>query len=117
MTKEKRKTICERFNCSECCNPVKVKHLSSLGQDIDIWKERDGLWAPKDHVDTVKLRTYDCDNFDNETGLCKDYKNRPNICRNTECRAFDVDDVDEQKRIIKKIKGEEFIKFGFSKLK
>ena len=28
---------------------------------------------------------FTCDNYDEEKGLCKDYENRPNFCRNFIC--------------------------------
>ena len=35
-------------------------------------------------------------NFDKETRLCKDYENRPNICRNTSCINNSEKSIDEQ---------------------
>lgn len=57
--------------------------------------------------DTQRIQTFDCINFDKDTGLCKDYKNRPNICRNTSCIKNSSELIDEQ---YKKTTEVEFLK-------
>jgi len=32
-----------------------------------------------------KIETYDCKNFDPETGKCKDHEGRPGICKRSGC--------------------------------
>ncbi len=62
-----------------------------------IWRERGEILVPESHPDTVRLKTFDCLNFDRATGMCHDYENRPEICRNTSCLKDDsTESVDEQ---------------------
>jgi len=68
------------------------------------------ILIPRMHPDTVRLKMYLCKKYDEELGLCNDYDNRPVICRNTTCSAFDTSDVNEQQKIISDIKSEEFYK-------
>ena len=59
-------------------------------------------------LDITKLETYDCKNFDSASGLCKDYKNRPDICKNSGCiNPNSSESIDEQ---FEKMKDKEFIK-------
>lgn len=82
---------CLEKECSWCCDPVKVPALfpdDKIPADKDgikIWHERDEMLAPKDDFENTKLKTYQCDNLDKVTGKCKDYENRPEICRETSC--------------------------------
>lgn len=86
---------CLPENCSWCCNPVKVgprsKHTPSelnIPADKDgnpLWKKRDEVLLPEKDSETHIVDVYDCKNFNEETGLCGDYENRPGICRNTSC--------------------------------
>jgi len=115
---KRKKTVCEKYNCSECCNPIKVHSLSDFGKNVSFWQERKGvLFAPESNVETVKLRIYDCDNLDKKTGLCKDYKNRPEICRNSRCKALETKDQREQAKIIKEIKNQKFVEIKSPKIK
>ncbi len=85
---------------------------------IPQWKKRENeLWAPEKHIDSVRLEVYDCEWFDKKTGLCKNYEDRPDICRRSKCRAFEVQDSEEQKKIIEEIKSEKFIKIKPFKIK
>ncbi|HFC76796.1 MAG TPA: YkgJ family cysteine cluster protein [Candidatus Moranbacteria bacterium] len=118
MKDKSKKTICEKHNCSECCNLIKVNHLSDFGKKIPFWKERKNvLLAPEKHIETVKLRIYDCEHLDEKSGLCKNYENRPDVCRNSKCGAFEVDSEKERGKIIQKIKNEKFIEIKMPKLK
>ncbi len=94
---------CLEKNCSWCCKPVKVpanfpdEKIPKDKEGKKIWKDRDELIVPASAFDRVRLKTFDCDLLDSETGKCTDYENRPEICRNTSC----LDDtssksVDEQ---------------------
>lgn len=95
---------CIDKNCSWCCSPVKIDARSVtrgliLPKDPkgnDLWIKRDQLLASKNASDTSRINTYDCVNFDADTGMCKDYDNRPNICRSSSCvdlnSAISVDD-------------------------
>ena len=105
--KEDSQNICMMFGCSKCCKPVKINSLCIVSKKlpfIDNYK----IFIPKEHPDTVRLKTYRCKNFNPQTGLCDDYKNRPQIYRNTKCKAFEATSVAEQARIIEKIKTSEF---------
>ena len=80
---------CTEKKCSVCCDPVKVARffpddkipLDSNGEKI--WVQRKGLLAPFSHIDTERLKTFDCKKFDKATGRCVEYDSRPDICRNT----------------------------------
>lgn len=86
---------CKEKSCSFCCNPVAINQraILTLGKD-KLPKDKNGnpLFTRKKEFiflknspDTNKLQTFECKNFDQVSGLCKDYENRPNICRNTTC--------------------------------
>ncbi|MBI5076947.1 YkgJ family cysteine cluster protein [Candidatus Falkowbacteria bacterium] len=107
-----KENICRKHECSVCCRPVKVRrgfksHFGERMKDLP-FKEREEIWIPKEHPDTVRLEAYDCALFDEKTGLCKDYEKRPSVCRDTQCRAFETDNANEQKKIIEKNKTEKF---------
>ena len=79
-------------------------------QDIngeDLFLKRVEVLLPEEKIETSKVFTYDCKNFDKDSGLCNDYENRPEICRNSTCidpkSKVDVDEhhknVTEQKFI------------------
>jgi Fe-S-cluster containining protein len=113
MENQEGLNICQKYGCSECCNPVKVKegfgerHKESLNGFP--FRKRDEIWTPHESVDGIKLEVYDCENYDKEKGVCTDYENRPEVCRNTTCDAHQMTDEAEQKKIIESIKGEEFV--------
>ena len=104
---------CLKHNCNACCNPVKLKegfkdHKKDEFDKLP-FKDRGGILIPKEERGPIKLESYDCTNLNKETGKCNDYENRPQICKNTKCRAFDTKDEKEQKEIIDDIKSQEFI--------
>jgi len=103
------KNICLEYGCSCCCNPVKLDSKKIVGGDLPFRAEK-GIFIPEKAMDHVRLKNYSCSQFDCQTGLCKDYANRPNICRNTSCGALRTDNKEEQARIISAIKAEKFIK-------
>lgn len=82
---------CLEKKCSWCCNPVKMDRSFSnsdipLNKKGDkIWIEREGLLVAEENIDGRKLKAFDCINYNPETGLCNDYKNRPEVCKNTTC--------------------------------
>jgi Fe-S-cluster containining protein len=99
----KKSEPCLEKNCSWCCNPVKIVKffpeskipINKKGEKI--WKKRNEILIPENEIDTVRLEAYDCDNFDNEIGKCKDYENRPEVCKNTSCIKDELEEgVDEQ---------------------
>lgn len=112
---------CLDKNCSWCCDPVRVNQTfpdNKIPRDKNndkIWVERDEILIPELHPETVKLKTFDCVNLDNETGKCKDYENRPEICKNSGCidEASDKS-IDEQHE---KTVNEKFISLNKSKKK
>lgn len=90
---------CLDFKCSSCCDPVKMKYppgrrdewlswfsvpQNNAGEKI--WIPLEGNRAPKWVSRNIRLQLYTCINFDKENGLCKDYDNRPDQCRNTNCK-------------------------------
>lgn len=109
----KRTGPCLEKNCSECCNPVKIPRFmpeDKIPKDAEggsLWTKRQEILVPEDQV-SVKLETYDCKNFDSETGKCKDYEHRPEICKNSGCiDPESQESVDEQHC---KLKGKKFLK-------
>jgi len=85
---------CLDKNCSWCCNPVKISYRKGFPEpkpDIRDRKEKelfiksDETLIPKKEIDTTRIATYECLNFDEKTGKCIDYENHPDICRNTSC--------------------------------
>lgn len=99
---------CLEKNCSWCCNPVKVikffpeNKIPVNKEGKKIWQKRNEILIPENQIDTTRIDTYNCDNFDSQTGQCKDYTNRPEICKNTSCINDKSDkNTDEQhKRFI-----------------
>lgn len=82
--------VCIEKKCSYCCNPVKVE-VTFPKEKIPLDKKGKPLWEEKNLLtseecpDGIKIKTFRCKNFNKETGLCDDYENRPEICRNTSC--------------------------------
>jgi Fe-S-cluster containining protein len=70
-----------------------------------IWKERAEILIPEDEVDRTRLKSYDCVNLDKATGRCRDYENRPLICRKASCISRDSkESIDEQHKKMTKRK-------------
>lgn len=104
---EKNENPCLKFDCSECCNPVKLR--KGVNKELPSrFHARGEILAPESSYETTKLESFDCDNFDQATGLCKDYENRPKICQETKCAAFHETDEDKQAKIINEIRNEKF---------
>ncbi|HAL49844.1 MAG: hypothetical protein UU40_C0004G0022 [Candidatus Uhrbacteria bacterium GW2011_GWD2_41_121] len=105
--------ICKKHGCSNCCNPVRVDKRISNRIDSQIselpFRKLDETHIPVDELETTRLDVYQCENHDPESGLCKDYENRPDICRNSRCRALDELDEGKQKRFIDEERNQEFI--------
>ncbi len=96
---------CLKKDCSWCCDPVRVREsfpdqkIPKDNKGKNIWKDRGEVVIPESHPETVKLKTFDCVNLDDKTGRCKDYKNRPEICKNSGCiNEGSSESVDEQHR-------------------
>lgn len=95
---------CTDKNCSICCNPVKVNQKAIInGLELpkdkygnNLWKDRGEILAPEDKIEKVRVITFDCVNYDNVTGKCLDYENRPDICRGTTCIKDKNGDIEEQ---------------------
>lgn len=105
---------CQDKQCSWCCDPVKLRYgfpEKQIPKDKDgdpLWVKRPEILIPKTAPDTDRIETFDCKNFEPETGLCADYDNRPDICRNSSCiKETSSEDPDEQHR---KTVEEEFYK-------
>lgn len=104
---------CLDKNCSQCCNPVKMKRfmppeLVPKDKDgNDLWKKKEELLVPTDNPED-KLETYDCKNFDSETGKCLDYENRPDICKRSGC--VDPDSTESESEQFKKASDKKFFK-------
>jgi len=92
---------CFEKKCSWCCNPVKV-HRFFPESKIPTNKKGEKIWEPDgllatECVDGEKLEAYKCKNYNKKTGLCKEYEDRPDICRNTSCVDEKSDEsIDEQ---------------------
>ncbi len=103
---------CTDKNCSFCCNPVKINKKAIVnglelpkGEDGNsLWKERGEIIAPEEAIEKVKIVTFDCVNYDKDTGKCLDYENRPEICRNTTCIKDQTGDIDEQHKKATEVK-------------
>ncbi len=100
------KNPCLEKNCSWCCDPVKIVRGKNIANEIktpkdtsgeDLWIKTGEEWAPEKEIDTDRVDVYECKNLDKETGLCKDYENRPQACKNTNCVKADSElSIDEQ---------------------
>jgi Fe-S-cluster containining protein len=111
---------CLEKGCSWCCDPVKIKYrkgydTSTIPPMLDkngneIWQPLDAVWAPEADIDTTRVKTFNCVNYDKGSGKCTDYENRPDICRNTSC-------VDEDSEEPIKKQHKDFIKEKFIKMK
>ncbi len=105
---------CVDKNCSTCCDPVKVARFfpkEKIPKDADgndLWQKREELLIPQDQPEETKLETYDCKNFNPKSGLCKDYENRPDICRKAGC--IDKDSAESEEYQFKKLSEQKFIK-------
>lgn len=106
------KNPCLKYNCSYCCNPVKINCLANVVIHLPFVEMKE-IIIPLEYIETVRLKTYHCINFNLKTGLCKDYLNRPEICRNTQCLLFQTGTVQKQKIIVNKIKSEKFIRIPY----
>ena len=72
-----------------------------------LWTKRHEILMPEDRERT-KLETYDCKNFDPNTGKCLDYENRPEICKDSGCvDPVSSEPAEEQHR---RMKEKKFIK-------
>lgn len=103
--------ICLKHGCSDCCSPVKLRgyaviELEKIGKPFVDMRE---IHIPESRPDTVRLRTFKCLNFNDKTGRCLDYDNRPEICRNTKCGAFYTTDKEQQEKIVSRYKNERFM--------
>lgn len=103
---------CLDKNCGHCCSPVKVDVRNSGEPPKDkngkhIFIPRNEILVPETAPDTVRIKTFDCVNFDSVTKKCLDHENRPDICRNATCISDVLGDIDEQHR---KVTEEKFIK-------
>lgn len=103
---------CLEKNCSHCCDPVRIdtKNTGEPPSDKNgkkIFTQRREFLVPETLPDIVRLKTFDCINFDPVSKKCLDHENRPDLCRNSTCIS-DVDgDINEQHR---KVTTEKFIK-------
>lgn len=111
---DKMDNPCLQFNCSACCDPVKMKKgfKERVGKDFSKlpFAKRKEIIIPE--ATDIELETYDCKLLDKNSGKCNDYENRPEICRKTFCKAFEADNKDEQEEIINKIKQEKYFVWG-----
>ncbi|MCK5511130.1 YkgJ family cysteine cluster protein [Candidatus Parcubacteria bacterium] len=109
--------ICLRLGCSECCNPVKInsRQFICAKKDKLPFVELGEIFIPEMHSDYIKLKTYRCVYFNSQTGLCDNYFNRPAICQNTKCLAFQTTDRKKQIKIIENIKSENFFRITLTR--
>ncbi len=109
---------CLEKNCSWCCNPVKIGFNKRTGlsdfkipkdeNGKDIWEETDNILAPENHPETIIVKEFKCVNHDKENNRCRDYENRPDICRNTSCISPESKESIEEQH--KKMTSEKFLK-------
>lgn len=107
--------VCLKYGCSDCCSPVKLRgyavvELEKIGKPFVNTGE---IYIPESRPDTVRLRTFKCLNFNEKSGRCLDYENRPEICRNTKCGAFHTSNYEQQKAIVNRYKNERFMVLKF----
>lgn len=107
--------ICLFHKCCSCCNPVKINAKMLIGTSEYLFIDLEKMFVPAEHPDTIKLKIYRCINFNSKTGLCNDYENRPDICKNTQCSVFNTADPKKQSEIIEKIKSEKFLRIALKK--
>ncbi|TSC91066.1 MAG: hypothetical protein CEN90_614 [Parcubacteria group bacterium Licking1014_17] len=108
---------CLGKNCSWCCNPVKVHEnfpddmVPTNEKGEKIWRDKKETIIPESSIERgrpIRIKTFECANLDKKTGKCKDYENRPDICRKTSCiDENSIKPIDEQ---YKEMVGEKFIK-------
>ena len=92
---------CLDKNCGFCCDPVRVSAKAQGQPPTDkkgkvIFRDRYEVFAPLNRIDTERIKTYDCVNFDSVTKKCFDHENRPDLCRNSSCITDTSADIDEQ---------------------
>lgn len=109
---DKLANICLLYDCHVCCNPVKIDSRQLISSIPNCFVELENILVPIAHPDTIRLKTYRCLNFNQKTGLCNDYDNRPKICVNTKCTAFHTVRRKEQLKIINKLKSEKFLRIS-----
>ncbi len=107
-----RHAPCLDKNCGHCCDPVKIdtRNIGSIPKDKngrDIFIPRNEILIPESNPETVKIKTFDCVNFDPITKKCLDHENRPDICRSSTCISDESGNIDEQH---KQVTSEKFIK-------
>jgi len=72
MENPENQNICQKYGCSECCNPVKVKEGFSEHHREDLnkfpFQSKDEIWYPHENSSNVRLETYECGNYDKENG-------------------------------------------------
>lgn len=83
------KNPCLESDCSWCCDPVKIPANKSVDipknkNNEPIWKDTGEIWIPEDQ-EYVKLKTYTCDYYKKDKGICGNYEGRPDICKRTDC--------------------------------
>lgn len=110
---EKSGEICKKHGCGNCCDPVRVRKdfRSRIGDKFEElpFEDTGEVHVPIDEIEKTQLEAYSCRNYDKESGLCKDYENRPQICRNSACRALDAKTDEEQSDLISEEQLQEFI--------
>jgi Fe-S-cluster containining protein len=107
-----RHAPCLDKNCGHCCDPVRVDIKNQGEPPTDkngrkIFTQREEILIPETSPDAVRLKTFDCVNFDSITKKCLDHENRPDLCRNSTCISDPDGNIDDQHR---KVTTEKFIK-------
>ena len=103
---------CTDKNCGFCCDPVKINKKAIInGFDLpkdkngnELWEATGDVLAPEHRIETDRVVTFACKNFDKETNKCLDYENRPEVCRDTTCIKDKKGNIDEQHKIATEIK-------------
>jgi Fe-S-cluster containining protein len=106
-----KKGPCLDKNCSWCCDPVKIGFPKGVGLNEvlpkkdkngnDIWEATSEILVPESCPETMMVKIFRCVNYDKDAGQCRDYDNRPDVCRNTSCIDPNSEkSIDEQHKIM-----------------
>lgn len=103
---------CEEKKCWWCCDPIKISFRKwydpsriIIPKDKDnnpLWIAKEEIRVPETDIDTRRIQIYECLLYDKDKKICKEYENRPDICRNTSCidEFLDITIDEQHKKLI-----------------
>ena len=99
-----------RSNTSYSSPKVEMQNSPISGRDLFAKRKikKGELLVPDDNPDGQKIETYNCKNYDPETGKCQDYENRPDICKRSGC--IDPSSEKSEEEQFKRLANQKFIK-------